>query len=238
MLYASLSIILLFVLGAFPAAQADAPPRSGPVLVENFQQYRVGEFPSRWRFIAGRDRAETLDVLVASNRSFQVQQERGRKFLRLTTEARSLRISLRTGVDFTWDLEEHPLISWDWRAIELPRGAREDRVNDTGAAFYVTFGPDWLGRPRSIKYTYSSQLPKGTVVRFGSLRVLVVDTGAEGIGDWRSVERDVIADYRSIFGGDPPGNPVAITLWSDSDQTQTSSKADFDNIRLLPPRSR
>lgn len=238
MLSASLSIILVFALSVFPAIRADAPTRPDVITVEDFQQYRVGDFPSRWRFISGRDRAEPLDVLLAGDRSFLVREERGRKFLRLTTEGRSLRISLRAGHDFDWDLERHPYISWDWRAIELPEGAREDRVNDTGAAVYVTFGADWLGRPRSIKYTYSTLLPKGTVVRFGPVRVLVVDTGLEGIGTWRTVERDVAADYRAVFGGTPPTEPLSITLWSDADDTQSTGKADFDNIRLLPPRTR
>src|SRR5690625_7757155 len=100
--------------------------------------------------------------------------------------------------------------------------ANEASNNDTGAAVYVTFDTDWLGRPRSIKYTYSSTLPVGTVVRFGPLRVIVTDTGADGIGDWRQVDRDVVRDYQQVFGGDPPDRPLSSTLWRDSaEQTYT-----------------
>ncbi|MFW5972741.1 MAG: DUF3047 domain-containing protein [Bacteroidota bacterium] len=237
MLHTSLSILLLWIaglpIGAVPAVPADS---SAEVMIEDFQEYQTGHWPTRWRFIYGKDNAATLDELVADDRSFLVREERGRKFLRMETHGRSLRISLRAGIDFDWDIEEHPRISWEWRAHELPVDAREDRLNDTGAALYVTFGADWLGRPRSIKYTYSTLLPKGTVVRFGSLRVLVVDTGLEGTGEWKTVDRDVMADYRQIFGGEPPRGPVSITLWSDSDDTRSSAIADFDNIRLLPPR--
>lgn len=73
-------------------------------------------------------------------------------------------------------------------------------------------------------------------MKFGPLRVLVVDTGLEGIGSWKTVVRDVAADYRQIFGGDPPDRPLSITLWSDSDNTNSVGEADFDNIRLLPAR--
>src|SRR5690625_7612951 len=110
--------------------------------------------------------------------------------------------------------------------------ANEASNNDTGAAVYVTFDTDWLGRPRSIKYTYSSTLPVGTVVRFGPLRVIVTDTGADGIGDWRQVDRDVVRDYQQVFGGDPPDRPLSITLWRDSDGTTPSAQAD------LRPRER
>ena len=116
----------------------------------------------------------------------------------------------------------------------MPVGANEEKKNDTGAAFYVTFGKDWLGRPRSIKYTYSSTLPVGTVKSYnlGRMKVIVVASGADGFGNWMTIERDVRADYCKVFGSEPPARPLSIMLWSDSDNTGHTAEVDFDNIAL------
>lgn len=223
---------------AIPSTDVDTGDGTGGRLVEDFRGYKPGEIPHKWKLLRNRRIIPLRPEHFDDERSFFVKEENGRRFVRGYSQGRAIHIILPAndgeGGGFGWNLEKHPILAWDWRALELPEGAREDRLNDTGAAVYVTFGTDWLGRPKSIKYTYSTLLPKGTVVRFGPLRVLVVDTGLEGIGDWRTVRRDVVADYRAIFGGDPPNEPLSITLWSDSDDTNSTGKADFDKIRILP----
>jgi hypothetical protein len=230
--------LFLAVLIASPSTVVDSRDDTRGRLIEDFQSYKPGDIPYKWKFLRSRRIIPLLPEHFNDREKFYIVQEGNRRFVRGYTQGEAQHIILPAndgmGGGFGWKLDEYPILTWDWRALELPRGAREDRINDTGAAVYVTFGTDWLGRPRSIKYTYSTLLPKGTIVRFGPLRVLVVDTGLEGIGTWKTVERDVIADYRAIFGGDPPNEPLSITLWSDSDDTQSTGKADFDNIRILP----
>ncbi|MFQ5568185.1 MAG: DUF3047 domain-containing protein [Rhodothermales bacterium] len=219
------------------AGEHRAAIRSEEVLmVEDFESVRENALPEGWVYLArrGGDRVPPEHVMNAREK-FYVVQENGNNVLRAYTEGESQRISLVNREDgFNWDLRTHPHLAWDWRALQLPEGANEEEINDTGAAFYVTFGKDWLGRPRSIKYTYSSSLPVGTVVSFGVLKVIVVASGADGLGDWVRIERDVVADYRRVFRRDPPDHPRFITLWSDSDDTKSIAEVDFDNIRLLP----
>jgi hypothetical protein len=230
--------LLVALMYAAPSTDVDTGDGTGGRLIEDFRSYKAGDIPYNWKFLRNRRIIPLLPEHFNEREKFFIVQERDRRFVRGYTQGEAQHIILPAndgkGGGFGWRLDEYPYLSWEWRALELPVGAREDRVNDTGAAVYVTFGTDWLGRPRSIKYTYSTLLPKGTVVRFGPLRVLVVDTGLEGIGTWRTVKRDVVADYRAIFGGDPPNEPLSITLWSDSDDTDSTGKADFDNIRILP----
>lgn len=211
--------------------------QESPVLVEDFESYEPGAAPPRWKYIARTgQRFLPLEGLMDENERFYVVREGGRKFLRGYTKAEAQRISLANFVHgLEWELSTHPSLSWEWRALKLPASAREDRLNDTGAAVYVSFDKkDWLGRPYSIKYTYSSTLPRGTVVETGPVKVIVVSSGKDGHGDWIRVERDVEADYRRLFGAAPPDRPYSITLWSDSDDTRDEGEADFDNIRLLP----
>jgi len=209
---------------------------SSAIVIDRFEDDAPGAFPGGWVFVKSeqdiRSYAETRDA----GETVEVREEDGNRFVRLITNDAALRYTKRNGVDFEWNLKTHPRLSWRWRALHLPEGASERDQNDTGGALYVTFGTDWLGRPKSIKYTYSSSLPVGTVVDFGNLYVIVVDSAREPrTGEWKRVERNVRQDYRQVFGGSPPDEPVSITLWSDSDTTGDRATVDLDDITLRPP---
>lgn len=230
-------VFTLIWAAAGPGDGARAVETDRLILVDDFESYEEGSVPDTWRFFTRRDRAFLPPgEFMSSNERFFVVREDGNSFLRGYTNSESQRISLGNGHGrLDWNLSTHPTLSWRWRANKLPTGAREDKVNDTGAAVYVTFDKkDWLGRPYSIKYTYSSTLPRGTDVDTGPVKVIVVSSARDGIGRWVTVERNVAADYRRVFGSEPPARPFSITLWSDSDDTRDEGEADFDNIRLIP----
>jgi hypothetical protein len=92
-----------------------------------------------------------------------------------------------------------------------------------------------IRRPRAIKYAYSANLPVGTIVSYGKLKVIVVSSGLDGHGSWKHIERNVLSDYREAFGDEPPSRPLSIRLWGDSDNTKSVVEAEFDNIMLLEP---
>ncbi len=210
---------------------------TGVLVVDDFESYRPGDRPSKWKFLEGR-KLVPLEEAPAYRVPFRVQKEGNNQFVRVHVEDGYARIVQANGDNFTWNLTTHPYLSWRWRALRLPPGAREDdkKLNDTGAALYVTFSFNFLGIPRSIKYTYSSTLPVGTVVSYGNLKVLVVSSARDGTGQWLHITRDVRADYRMLFGKRPPDEPISIALWSDSNDTDAVAEADFDDIRLLPAK--
>lgn len=236
------SITGLFFIALLPFSHALPPvePDSAVTrVIDDFEQYEQGSLPSEWKFITSGQEVWALDRVMDEREWFRVIEEDGNKFGRAYTEGEALRVTLRNEENFEWSLRRHPRLQWRWRALKLPEGASEEDENDVGAAVYVTFGSDWLGRPKSIKYTYSSSLPVGTVVSFGPLKVIVVDSAIEPrFGKWKTVQRNVITDYQQVFGGEPPARPVSITIWSDSDTTGDVAKADFDDIELLPPYRR
>lgn len=210
--------------------------RPGAIVLDDFESYRPNGLPTRWSYIDARQRLIPVNPSIMNqDEFFVVSVEGGNKFVRAITSGRAHRLIMPNGTHYSWSLSERPHLAWEWRAQKLPVGAREDRSkqNDTGAAVYVTFERDWLGRPRSIKYTYSSTLPVGTTLTSGRLAVVVVSSGKDGIGKWRKIERDVAADFRKLFGGNPPDKPFSIMIWSDSDSCADRSEADFDNIRIF-----
>jgi len=226
--------------GGAPIAQAQAAQNEGsaePIVVDDFERYDVGEPPGQWVRVDSEDEARPAASAIGAGEDFAVAEEGNDQFVRLHTEGQYIRFSQRNGREFRWNLKTHPRLRWRWRALELPEGASEKDKNDTGGAVYVTFGKDWLGRPKSIKYTYSSSLPVGTVVSFGALKDIVVDSAVEPRqGQWQTVQRNVVKDYRQVFGEKPPRRPVSITISGDSDSTNDISKVNIDDIQLLPPR--
>lgn len=197
-----------------------------------------GPVPSKWRTLDRRSReASPLPAtLVRDNDYVEVVTVDGEQMLRVYTHNETVQVARLNGAEgFDWDTNQHPVISWRWRAEQLPQGAKEtsNATNDTGAALYVAFDcKDWLRRPCVIKYTYSSTLPVGTTARFGRLRVLVVSSALDGLGRWQQIRRRVREDYLMLFGKEAPARPLFIMVWGDTDNTEGTSDAYFDAIAI------
>ena len=209
------------------------------IYIEDFEGYEAGDPPYHWKRPHKNDRTvlELPRTLTRDNDYFEIVEEDGQKRGRIFTRDDTEQVVRLNGDGYRWSLRTHPRLAWSWRAERLPEGAREDkaRFNDTGAALYVTFGSrDWLGRPRTIKYTYSSTLPVGTTARYGALRLIVVSSALDAMGTWLHIERDVAADYERLFGHPPPDAPGYIMLWGDSDTTHGLSDVYFDDLVALP----
>jgi hypothetical protein len=228
------SVLLIGAASGLLGGGAGAWAQSARV-VEDFERYEVGTVPDRWVRVDGRNSVRPASEALVPGERFEIRAEDDNQFARFSTEDEYIRFSLRNGTEFEWNLQTHPRLKWRWRARQLPKGASERGKNDTGGAVYVTFGTDWLGRPKSIKYTYSSSLPVGTVVSFGPLKVIVVDSAREPrLGQWKTKVQHVRADYEQVFGQKPPDRPVSITISGDSNTTGDTSEVDIDDLTLLP----
>jgi hypothetical protein len=140
------------------------------------------------------------------------------------------------------DIYKTPILTWKWRVTQIPQGANEDDndKNDVAASIYVVFD---MGRvalfkkvPKSIRYTWSSTLKKGTELSkfFGNQKIIVLQSGKEGLGKWHTFQRNIVEDYKRLFGDDPPKKPLAILILSDGDSTGHRAVADYDDIELCP----
>ncbi|MBX2818888.1 MAG: DUF3047 domain-containing protein [Rhodothermaceae bacterium] len=241
MIFSFLPIVALFMMVSIPIMDQPSNPPQDILLIDDFEEYKDGELPLRWKYLEEHGLVQVEPHHMRPDEEFFVVQEGGNKFLRAFTEGEAVHLSMANDEDFNWSLKSHPYLSWDWRANKLPEGASEDnpKRNDAGLGFYVTFDfkKGLFKRPISIKYTYSSSLDVGTVLKQGTLRVIVVSNGKNGYGDWEHIERNVWEDYRKAFGKNPPERPLSIRLWSDSDDTGQIGEGDFDNIKLaVSPR--
>lgn len=205
------------------------------LVIEDFEGYEIDGLPSSWKIPDKRTRMMRVlppDHAKPNDYVKIVMGEEG-KFLQAYTQGESVQIALPKGDGLEWNVDNFPRLRWRWRADQLPEGAKEDRrrLNDTGAALYVAFQcNDWLGRPCTIKYTYSSTLPRGSLARYGKLQVLVVSSAPEIKEKWIEIERNVVQDYEMFFGRRPPQSPLYIMVWSDSDNTGGAADVYFDDI--------
>ena len=55
--------------------------------------------------------------------------------------------------------------------------------------------------------------------------------------NWQTFERNIVEDYKRLFGDSPPSKPLAILLLSDGNDTKDRVSADYDNILLKSHRS-
>ena len=232
-------LIGLIVLPASVRGQASERSNASDarILIDDFEAYRPGELPVKWHAQFNGELVPLTRDFVNEREWFEVRAERGNHFVRAHAQGEAAHVAMANGKDFNWNTRTHPVLAWDWRAVDLPAGAREDveRLNDSGGGIYVIFAIEGvlLKRPRVIKYVYSTSLPVGTVVTYGKLKVVVVASGADGIGRWQHVERNVMEDHQRLFGEPPPVKPLVVRLWADSDNTDSRATVDFDNVVLL-----
>ena len=142
------------------------------------------------------------------------------------------------------DTTKCPIIEWSWRVDALPDGAdlTERDADDVAASLFLAFGdPGSLSSPRpvpTVRYVWSTAAnPVGSVVDSpyfpGTLRNLVIRSGAEDVGAWVTERRDLRDDYRLAFG-EPPVEPIqAFALYTDNDQTEKPVRAYYRFARVL-----
>ena len=128
------------------------------------------------------------------------------------------------------DLKETPIIEWRWKVITLPTGgnACQQSTDDEAAQVYVA----WLRSPEAVRsriigYVWDSTAPAGTICKSqktSTVTYIVLRSGADALGKWITERRNVVEDFRKIYG-EAPDNPTALSLGIDSDDTRSSAES-------------
>lgn len=135
-----------------------------------------------------------------------------------------------------YDPKQYPILAWRWKIANiLAKGDAHTKAGDDYAArIYVIF-PSWLPwNTRSINYIWANRLPQGEFIPnsfYHKAVMLAVEGGPEKVGEWVAERRNVLEDFRRIFGEDPP-LAGGIAIMTDTDNTGGSATAWYDDIRL------
>jgi hypothetical protein len=168
----------------------------------------------------------------------ELVRDDGHTALRLRSEYASFAVYR----DVVVDLTRTPRLAWSWKVNRLPRegDVRARATDDQAAQVYVIF-PRWpapLNQSDVLGYVWDSRAPVDTRVtstKAENVRIIVVKSGATGVGSWYREVRDVAQDYTAVFGHRPP-RVGKLALMVDSNDTRSEAEALFGELAFLPPQ--
>jgi hypothetical protein len=214
------------------ALLATAPLRAAdpaPLVVEDWAKQPEGKtgIPDGWK---GQNWG-------SPRYDFRIETQSGRKVLHIRSQDDSSTISKDAKVD----VKDRPILQWSWHAVTLPKGgdARKSATDDQAAQLYVTFPrfPQAV-RSRIISYVWDTTAPAGAIFKSektGLVTYVVVRSGPAEVGKWVTESRNVLEDYKKIYGEAPGENVGAISISIDSNDTRSSAESYFGEILFRKP---
>lgn len=183
---------------------------------------------------------------------YEMVERDGRRVLHSVSDRATS--GLRCDVDI--DPSVVPWLHWTWRvdSVEPRATVAYDELDDSPTRVIVAFdGDNSLLTPRdrlfhelvqtvtgypspfaTLMYVWDAQAPPESVFEYprtSRIRYLVVESGASNIGRWLSYSRNVVEDYRRVFGSEP-GRIRTVAVLTDSDDLKTRSEAWFGDLEF------
>ena len=185
----------------------------------NFSTDTPGIVPKLWKARGG-----------AAEPTYRIKEEEGNRYL----SAESHRTGVQLGIEIASSASADYNLSWKWRVHELPLKGDESKneTMDSAAAVYAVFGRGLF--PKILKYVWSTSQKPGTVLkhpRTKTVRIVVLSSGSNQTGEWQTVSRQLLQDFKTYFGSEPR-ELTAIGVKTDSDSTLSYAKADYDDFLL------
>lgn len=143
-------------------------------------------------------------------------------------------------------------MEWRWKVDDLPTDAdiSQDVRDDAAARVYVTFDYDDLGLvdrlklalfrrmgfsdapSRAVNYVWATRQERGTALPSAytdQIMMVPVRSGSTRVGQWIRERRNVRADYRQVFGEEPP-EVNGIVIMTDTDNTSGTARTLYGDI--------
>ena len=133
------------------------------------------------------------------------------------------------------DLNKTPVLNWEWKIANILIGNNERTKagDDYPARIYVVFSDGvrfW--RTRAINYIWSNNQPIDDSwfnAYTHNAGMIVVESGSIDVGIWKKEQRNVLADYRRLFG-EEPDHVNAVAIMTDTDNTGGVARAWYGDI--------
>jgi len=150
----------------------------------------------------------------------------------------------------------YQMLSWEWKAMNLIADAdnKDSGKDDAPLRIVVAFDGDKTKLPlkdqmvfemakiisghdmpyASLMYVWSTKSPVETVIpspRTSRIKMIVVNSGSDHLGEWQKHQRDLSKDYQKAFN-EMPGKVIGLGLLTDSDNTRTKVDAIYGDIEL------
>ena len=92
-------------------------------------------------------------------------------------------------------------------------------------------------RSPMIGYIWDSNAPAGTIADGHSvmtpIKVVVLRSGKQRLGEWIQERRNVAQDYRRLFGKDSLPKVGRVAIWINTQHTKSTAEATFTDLQFL-----
>jgi hypothetical protein len=245
---------LVLSLAACASQQASVQPdvpaagNPAPTTLSVFSSSPTGGLPEGWEpMILLRNKKPTLYELVNKDNTTV-----------LHARADSASSGLMHKVDI--NAEQQPWLHWSWKITSLVSSADNTQraTEDSPVRVILGFDGDKDTMPftdqvlfetarvmtgyefpyATLMYIWENNKPAGTII--GStytsrIKMMVAESGSDGIGEWRNFARNIVEDYEKAYG-EKPGRLIGVGVLTDTDNTGESAEAWYGDIQLLRER--
>ena len=148
-------------------------------------------------------------------------------------------------------------LQWEWKALSaIPEADNSEGVRDD-APLRILVAFDGNKSKLSLKekmnfemanlisgqempyatlmYIWSGKSAVGTIIpnaHTSRIKMIVVDSGWDNLGQWHKHQRDLSEDYKRAYG-EAPGDVIGIALLTDTDNTKSETRAFYGDIELI-----
>jgi len=243
--------LALATFASFLVAAAPSPTRAQPAmeaapLVAPFSAGKPPTLPASW-----------APVQISASKTptaYRLVVDQGTAVLHARADAAASGL----GHNVAFDLHSAPILEWRWKVSKLIDGAdnsdptKEDsparivlqfdgtksRLSLKDRAYFV-LGKQLSGQEpayATLMYVWANRAPVGAVIpnpRTTRVQMVVIGSGATGVGSWQTIKRNVVEDFRRAFG-EEPGPLTAVGVLTDTDNTGGSVEAWYGDLQFLP----
>jgi len=149
------------------------------------------------------------------------------------------------------------LLQWEWKAVNPIVNADnvDGHTDDAPLRILVAFDGNKSKLPlkekmtfemanlisgqempyATLMYIWSGKTPVDTIIpnaHTSRIKMIVVDSGWDNLGQWHKHQRDLAADYKRAYG-EAPGEVIGIALLTDTDNTKSEARAYYGDIELV-----
>ena len=154
------------------------------------------------------------------------------------------------------------LLQWEWKALNpiINADNADSYADDAPLRILVAFDGNKSKLPlkekmtfemanlisgqempyATLMYIWSGKSPVGTIItnaHTSRIKMIVVDSGWDNLGQWHKHQRDLAADYKKAYG-EAPGEVIGIALLTDTDNTKSETRAFYGDIELIRKNSK
>lgn len=234
--------LFLTACATLEVGDVQAPPAEQVVKFSGLQY--GGRLPKAW---------QVWRITPQKNKTeYSLQQYEGKTVLHASsdTAASGLVLPLKPR-----DAEGQQL-QWQWKALDYIPSANlhESSRDDAPLRILVAFDGDKTKLPvrdqmvfemakivsghdlpyASLMYVWAAKSPLETVIsspRTSRIKMIVVNSGGDGVGVWQHHRRDLAKDFQMAFS-EAPGKIIGLGLLTDTDNTRTQVNAIYGDIEL------